>query len=77
MFRNLVGRTLALGFRNASTAPRKERWDLCVGVLIERLPVVSKKLNEVELEFMVSSNQFLEQKSKIRIACISENNQSN
>lgn len=52
MFRNIV-KTAALGWRSASSAAPKERWDLCVGVLIERLPVVSKDFNEIEKEFMV------------------------
>lgn len=56
MFRNIIKRTLAFNIRNASTAAGKERWDLCVGVLIERLPVVTKKLNDIENEVMVSYN---------------------
>lgn len=53
MFRNIIGKTIALTARSASTAAPKERWDLCVGVLVERLPIVSKKFNEIETEFMV------------------------
>lgn len=56
MFRKIIGRTLALSIRNASTGGQKERWDLSVGVLIERLPVITKSLNEIESEFMVSKS---------------------
>lgn len=58
MLSNLFRRAFALSLRNTSTASQKERWDLYVGVLVERLPVVSKKLNEIETTFMVrDSNQ--------------------
>lgn len=35
----------------ASVAGSKEKWDLYAGVLVERLPVVSKEFNELEKEF--------------------------
>jgi hypothetical protein len=50
MFR-LFNRSLI--FRHASTATPKERWDLCVAVLVERLPIISKSFNEIENEMMV------------------------
>lgn len=53
MFRSIIKRTLAISVRNASTGASKERWDLSVGVLIERLPIVSKKLTKIEAEFAV------------------------
>jgi hypothetical protein len=56
MFRNIIGKTIALSTRSASSAVPKERWDMCVGVLVERLPIVSKKFNEIESEFMVCKN---------------------
>lgn len=57
---NLIGRTLALSVRAASTAAPKEKWDLCVGVLVERMPVISKKLNAVEEEMKVRENKLHE-----------------
>jgi len=57
MFRNIIQKALAVGVRNSSTVAQKERWDLHVGVLIERLPVVSKKLNDIELEVMKTLSQ--------------------
>lgn len=33
----------------------KEKWDLFAGVLVERLPVVSKSLNGLETEYQVKS----------------------
>lgn len=56
MFRNLIGKSLALSVRAASTAAPKEKWDLYVGVLVERLPVITKKLNAIEEEMKVSEN---------------------
>lgn len=53
MLLNFVRRTAVLSLRYASTATPKERWDLYVGVVIERLPVVSRNLNDIETEFMV------------------------
>ncbi|XP_017134918.1 39S ribosomal protein L46, mitochondrial [Drosophila miranda] len=37
--------------RAQSTAAAQEKWDLYAGVLVERLPVVSKKLSPVEQQF--------------------------
>lgn len=31
----------------------KEKWDLYAGVLVERLPVISKSLNKIEQEYSV------------------------
>ncbi|XP_055911508.1 39S ribosomal protein L46, mitochondrial [Eupeodes corollae] len=37
---------------NFSTQPQsKEKWDLYASVLVERLPVISKSLNPIEMEF--------------------------
>lgn len=46
-----------MSIRQTSTAAPKEKWDLYVGVLVERLPIVSKKFNEIESDFMVSDLQ--------------------
>lgn len=54
MFRSIIRKALAVSARNSSSVAPKERWDLHVGVLIERLPIVTKKLNDIELEVMVS-----------------------
>lgn len=37
--------------QSTSTAGAKEKWDLYAGVLVERLPVVSKTLNPLERQF--------------------------
>ncbi|KAH8296507.1 hypothetical protein KR054_007135 [Drosophila jambulina] len=37
--------------RTQSTAAASEKWDLYAGVLVERLPVVSKSLNPLEKQF--------------------------
>lgn len=42
----------------ASTAV-KEKYDIHAGVLIERLPVISKNFNELENEVMVRFNKIL------------------
>lgn len=68
MFRNIIKRTLALSVRHSSTATPKERWDLHVGVLIERLPIVSKALNDIESNFMVRN------KLNLQISLIDDNN---
>jgi len=52
MLRSILRKALAVNVRQASSVAQKERWDLCVGVLIERLPVVSKKFNEIENDLM-------------------------
>lgn len=53
MFRKIISNTIALHVRNAATTAPKEVWDLHVGVLVERLPVITKNLNEIESEFLV------------------------
>lgn len=44
------------GIRNLSTEAKvltKEKYDIHASVLIERLPIISKKFNELENEVMV------------------------
>jgi hypothetical protein len=66
----------SLILRHASTAAPKDRWDMCVGVLIERLPVVSRKFNEIETEMMVRI-QYFDSKCDFSSNLIQENTQSN
>lgn len=40
--------------RKVSNAVPKEKWDIFSGILIERLPIISKSLNNIETEYMVS-----------------------
>lgn len=40
----------------AAATPTKQKWDLYAGVLVERLPVVSKPLTSLEVEYQVCSN---------------------
>ena len=54
MFRRIFTKTLAYNARLSSTTAPGEKFDLKVGVLVERLPVISKELNEIEKEMMVS-----------------------
>lgn len=35
------------------SAVSKENWDLYAGVLVERLPIITKPLNLIEVEFQV------------------------
>lgn len=44
----------AVGKGAAMSAARKERWDLYAGVLVERLPVITKPLQPIEKEYLVS-----------------------
>lgn len=37
----------------------KEKYDIYAGVLIERLPIISKKFNEIENEVMVRKKKLL------------------
>lgn len=39
--------------RHASAAAPKEKWDLFAGVLVERLPIITKSLKPLEQEYMV------------------------
>ncbi|XP_065359431.1 large ribosomal subunit protein mL46 [Calliphora vicina] len=38
-------------FASTAAAGKQEKWDLYAGILVERLPVVSKEFNELEKEF--------------------------
>ncbi|KAH8408742.1 hypothetical protein KR215_011795 [Drosophila sulfurigaster] len=54
MFRRLTqisAKQLARTQSTAATGAAKEKWDLYAGVLVERLPVVSKTLNPLERRF--------------------------
>lgn len=37
----------------AMSAVRQERWDLYAGVLLERMPVITKALEPIEKEYLV------------------------
>lgn len=37
----------------AMSAVRQERWDLFAGVLLERMPIVTKALDPIEKEYLV------------------------
>lgn len=51
MFRRFVQLGARELSRTQSTAAAPEKWDLYAGVLVERLPVVSKSLNPLEKQF--------------------------
>lgn len=38
---------------SAATIEPNNKWDLYAGVLVERLPVLSKSLNKIEQEYLV------------------------
>ena len=40
--------------RKVTNAVPKEKWDIFSGILIERLPIISMSLNNIETEYMVS-----------------------
>lgn len=42
---------VARTFASTAATEKKEKWDLYAGVLVERLPIVSKEFNEIEKEF--------------------------
>lgn len=52
---NCVRQRIVPPLRNQSTLANAEsnRWDLMVGVQIERLPIISKTLNKLEREYQV------------------------
>lgn len=85
MLRKLIlnsSKTLIISSRKCSAATQtkpKEKFDLFASVLIERLPIVSKKLNEIETEVMVRILFFFRLNSKkIKITfIISANAQQN
>ena len=68
MFRNILRKAIIVNARNASTIAQKERWDLHVGVLIERLPIISKQFNEIEAEFMVDKMKKIQKKKTLKHA---------
>jgi len=39
--------------RNVTNIAKKEKWDLYAGVLVERLPIITKSLTPIETEFKV------------------------
>ena len=50
----------------ASTETPKEKWDIFAGVLVERLPVITKSLTEIEQQYQVgnpNSNAVTQQKA--------------
>lgn len=42
-------------FSSATTPSETAKWDLFVGVQLERLPIISKALNSLEQEYQVST----------------------
>jgi hypothetical protein len=58
MIRNLVAKNIVFRNlvqpRNVTTASQtKEKWDLFAGVLVERMPIITKELNSMEKEYLV------------------------
>lgn len=39
--------------KGAAMSARTEKWDLLAGVVLERLPVISKTLKPIEKEYLV------------------------
>jgi hypothetical protein len=57
MLKKIFTNTLIIQSRRLSTVAKcgsKDKYDLYAGVLIERLPIISKKFNEIENEVLVS-----------------------
>jgi hypothetical protein len=52
MFRNLIKNAIYIS-RRSETTIAKAKWDIHVGLLVERLPIISKNLNEIESDVMV------------------------
>lgn len=52
MLRNLLRNAITVGRRCESTVV-KPKWDIHVGVLVERLPIITKTLNSMELNVKV------------------------
>lgn len=58
--KSVLGNGRAILMRYASTkataasAPVKEKWDIYAGVLVERLPVITKTMAPIEAKFKVS-----------------------
>lgn len=46
-------RVNAAAMSAATNEEPNKKWDLYAGVLVERLPVISKSLNEIEQEYLV------------------------
>lgn len=42
----------------AMSVVRQERWDLYAGVLLERMPVITKVLEPIEKEYLVTANTY-------------------
>lgn len=56
MLRRIIQNSLIKQCRSLSASSKpitKEKYDLFAGVLIERIPIISKKFNEIENEVMV------------------------
>lgn len=55
---NCIAHRLSLPIRCQSTLieAEKSKWDLLVGVQIERLPILTKSLNKLEKEYQVENN---------------------
>lgn len=49
-----LNNNLSILRRTVTTTTKTEKWDLFSGVLIERLPVITKSLTSMELEFQVN-----------------------
>ena len=57
MLRKIIQNTLIIQSRRLASVAKsgtKEKYDLYAGVLIERLPIVSKKFNDIENEVLVN-----------------------
>lgn len=52
MLRNILRNAILVSRRSESTVA-KQKWDIHVGVLVERLPIISKKFTDLELEVKV------------------------
>lgn len=64
MIRNILSKMMVVQnvqpLRKVSKAVPKEKWDIFSGILIERLPIISKSLNNIETEYMVSLENVME-----------------
>ena len=66
MLRKIIQNSLIIHTRNLSASTKqatKEKYDLFAGVLIERLPIITKKFNEIETEVMVREKIILQFKN--------------
>lgn len=67
---NCINQRILLQIRQQSTISDKKKWDLLVGVQIERLPILTKTLTKIERDYQVNifeKTQYKNQNNQHRI----------